>query len=134
MRHRCLDPAFDEAVVQPALPHASPMDGLVRKLCVDLSLRCPELESALHGGHEGLAVVLQGVRVTDLIPELTLPGRIWLQVRRPPQEGDSVIDLVAAHGERGGSPRPGDGTGAQSLDQLVHGSRPERAAYDGRRL
>jgi len=95
------------------------MDGLVRKLCVDLSFWCPQLESAFHGRHEGLAVVLQGVRVTNLIPELTLPGRIRLQVRRPPQEGDSVIDLVAAHGERGGSPRPDDGAGAQSLDLVV---------------
>ena len=67
------------------------------ELGIDQSLLGSELQGLLHGRDEALSVVLQRARVADRVPQLRLLGRFGLEPDRLAQEGDALIDLVAAY-------------------------------------
>jgi hypothetical protein len=99
-----VDPPFDELRVRFPLPHPVPPDGLERKLGMQVRRGAADLDRFLHRGPEGLAVELERVRLADPVPELRLPAWVGLELERPVEQGQALVDLVAPHGQVGRAP------------------------------
>ena len=112
---RPLDPAGDEPVCWPRLPHAGSLYRLVAEFGVNLSRRRAELDGLLHRGDEALSVVLERAGAADLVPETPLRCRILFQTDGAVEEGEPFVDLVAADGELGRALGPGERLRTQLL-------------------
>ena len=101
-----LEPAGDKTSVGLPPPHSPAASGRHRELGVEIRRGAAEVDRLLHRSRERLAVVLDTVRVADLLPERGLAGGIGLELERPVEQGDRLVDLVAAESQRRRPPSP----------------------------
>ncbi len=70
----------------------------------------------------------------DLPPDLRLRGRGRLELDRALEQGDGILDLVAADGQLGCAAKPGDGALAQVSELLVGPGPGEVDVFRSHRL
>ena len=97
---------------EPTSPSAARFQG---EVCVHLGRGAADVQRFLHGLPEALSVVLEGAGPADALPDRGLLPRIALEAERPAEQGQALVDLVAADGQLRRPPRPRDGLGAQAL-------------------
>jgi len=66
----------------------------------------------MRGLPEALAVVFEGAGVADPLPEVGLPARLGFEIEGLAEQGQALVDLVAADGQLRRPPRPPDGLAA----------------------
>ena len=72
----------------------------------------------MHGLPEALAVVFEGAGVADALPDACLLGCAGFEAEGLVEQGQALVDLVAADGQLRRPPRPPDGLAAQGLGLL----------------
>ena len=113
-----LEPAGDKTSIGLPLPHSPADGGRHRQLGVEIRRGAAEVDRRLHGGGERLAVVLEGIRVSDLLPDRGLAGGIGLELERLVEQDNRLVDLVACESQRRCAPSPGHRLSAP-LGQLL---------------
>ena len=113
-----LDPAIDEGEVRLLDPHPGPLHRLQGEVGVHLGRRAGDVQRLLHGLPETLSVVLEGAGQADPLPDRGLLSRAAFEAQGPMEQGQALVDLVAADSQLRGPPRPPDCLAAQALGLL----------------
>src|SRR5439155_4306412 len=87
-----------ELGVRLALPDAPAPNGLERELRIQVRGRTADLNRPLHRLPQALAVELERVRAPDRVPQPRLLRGVHLELDRPREECEPLVDLVAEIG------------------------------------